>query len=50
MIVIINKISIIDLSMFSTIINQCKIARYLDRSSLDMFGGLPIVILIEDFY
>jgi hypothetical protein len=30
--------------------NQCKIARPLDISSLDLFGGLPIVILMGNFH
>jgi hypothetical protein len=49
-IMIIDEVSIVDLSMLNTINNQCKIARSLDRSSPDLFGGLPIVILIGDFY
>ena len=39
-----------DLSMLSTINNQCKIAKSLDRNSSDLFGGLPIVIFMGDFY
>jgi hypothetical protein len=34
----IDEVSMIDLSMLSTINNQCKIARSLDRSSPDLFG------------
>src|ERR1700712_3858672 len=39
-----------DLSMLSTINSQWKIARSLDRSSPDLFGGLPTVILMGDFH
>jgi hypothetical protein len=46
----IDEISMTDLSIMSTINNQCKIARSLDRSSPDLFGGLPIVILMGDFH
>jgi len=49
-IMIIDEISIMDLSMLSTINNQCKIAKSLDRNSPDLFGGLPTVIFIGDFY
>ncbi|KAL3482802.1 hypothetical protein BJX62DRAFT_231438 [Aspergillus germanicus] len=40
----------IDLSTLSTINSHCKSARSLDRTSPDLFGGLPIVILMGDFY
>jgi hypothetical protein len=49
-IMIIDEVSMVDLSMFSTINNQCKIARSLDRSSPDLFGALPIVVLMGDFH
>ena len=49
-IVIIDEISMVDLTMLSTINNQCKIAKSLDRSSPDLFGGLPIVIFMGDFF
>jgi hypothetical protein len=49
-IMIIDEVSMVDLSMLSTINSQCKTARSLDRSSPDLFGGLPIVILMGDFY
>jgi hypothetical protein len=48
--VFIDEVSITDLSIISTINNQCKIARSLDRSSPDLFGRLLIVILIGDFH
>src|SRR5436305_13912462 len=50
MIMIIDEVSMMDLSMLSTINNQCKIAKSLDRNSPDLFGGLPVVIFIGDFY
>jgi len=49
-IMIIDEVSMVDLSMLNTINNQCKIAKSLDRSSPDLFGGLPIVIFMGDFY
>ena len=41
---IIDEISMTDLSMLS------KIAKSLDRNSPDLFGGLPTVIFMGDFY
>ena len=49
-IMIIDEISMTDLNMLSTINNQCKIAKSLDRNSPDLFGGLPVVIFMGDFY
>ena len=49
-IMIIDEISMMDLSMLSKINNQLKIAKSLDRSSPDLFGGLPIVIFMGDFF
>jgi hypothetical protein len=49
-IMVIDEISMVDLTMLSTINNQCKIAKSLDRSSPDLFGGLPIVIFMGDFF
>jgi hypothetical protein len=49
-VMIIDEVSMTDLSILSTINNQCKIVRSLDRSSPDLFGGLLIVILIGDFH
>ena len=49
-IMIIDEVSMVDLSMLSTIENQCKIARSLDRDSTELFGGLPIIILMGDFH
>ncbi|CEO59597.1 hypothetical protein PMG11_04269 [Penicillium brasilianum] len=48
-IMIIDEISMVDLSALSIINTHCKIARSLSRSSPDLFGGLPIVILMGDF-
>jgi hypothetical protein len=49
-IMIIDEASMIDLSALSIINTRCKIARSLDRSSTDLFGGLPVVILMGDFH
>ena len=49
-IMIIDKISIMDLSMLSKINRQCKIAKSLDRNLPDLFGGLPTIIFMGDFY
>jgi hypothetical protein len=49
-IMLIDEVSIMDLGMISVINNQCKIVRSLDRNSTDLFGGLPIVIFIGDFF
>jgi hypothetical protein len=49
-IMIIDEVSMMDLSTLSTINNQCKIARSLDRSSPNLFSGLPIVIFMGDFH
>lgn len=37
-----------DVSMWISLNTHCKIARSLDRSSPDLFGGLPMVILMGD--
>ncbi|EPS29066.1 hypothetical protein PDE_04014 [Penicillium oxalicum 114-2] len=49
-IMIIDEASMIDLFALSIINMRCKIARSLDRSSTDLFGGLPVVILMGDFH
>ncbi|KAJ5613432.1 hypothetical protein N7510_006626 [Penicillium lagena] len=49
-IMIIDEMSIVDLTALSIINTHYKSTRSLDRSSLDLFSGLPIVILIGDFY
>jgi hypothetical protein len=46
----IDEVSMTDFGMLSTINNQCKIARFIDSSSPDLFGGLPLVILMGDFH
>jgi hypothetical protein len=50
MIMLIDEVSMVDLDMISVIDNQCKIVRCLDRNSTTLFGGLPIVIFIGDFF
>jgi hypothetical protein len=47
---IIDEVSMMDLTMLSVINNYCKTARSLDRGSPDFFGALPIVILMGDFF
>jgi Helitron helicase-like domain at N-terminus/PIF1-like helicase len=49
-IMFVDEISMVDLSMLSTINDRCNIARSLDRSSTDLFGGIPIIIVMGDFY
>jgi hypothetical protein len=49
-ILVIDEMSMIDLKTLNVINNQCKVARSLPRTSPDLFGGLPIVILIGDFF
>jgi hypothetical protein len=49
-VLVIDEMSMIDLKMLSVINGQCKVARSLPRSSPDLFGGLPIVILMGDFF
>ncbi|KFZ23650.1 hypothetical protein V502_01866 [Pseudogymnoascus sp. VKM F-4520 (FW-2644)] len=49
-IMIIDEISMMDLSMITTINSQCKIARCVAKSSPDLFGDLPVVIFMGDFY
>jgi hypothetical protein len=49
-ILVIDEMSMVDLKMLSVINNQCKVARSLPRSSPDLFGGLPVVILMGDFF
>ena len=49
-IMIVDEVSMMDLTMVSVIDNHCKIAKSLDRSSTDLFGGLPVVIFIGDSF
>lgn len=49
-IMFIDEISMLDLTMLSVVNNHYMIARSLDRSSPDLFGGLPVVILMGDFF
>ncbi|QMW28864.1 hypothetical protein G4B84_004199 [Aspergillus flavus NRRL3357] len=45
-----DEVSMTDRSTLNTINSHCKSARSLDRTSPDLFSGLPIVILMGDFY
>ncbi len=47
---IIDKASMVELDMLSNIAKQLAKARDLSSESTAMFGGLPIVILMGDFY
>ncbi|KAJ5098843.1 hypothetical protein N7532_005844 [Penicillium argentinense] len=49
-IMFIDEMSMMDLTMLSVVNNHCRIARSLDRSSTELFGGLPVVILMGDFF
>jgi hypothetical protein len=49
-IMIIDEVSMMDLTMLSKINNQCKIVKSLDRNSPDLFGRLLIIIFMGDFY
>jgi hypothetical protein len=48
-IMFIDEVSMVDLSGLSIIDNHCKSAKSLDRSSTDVFGGLPVVMIMGDF-
>jgi hypothetical protein len=48
-IMFVDEMSMLDLTMLSVINNHSMIARSLDGSSPDHFGGLPVVILMGDF-
>jgi hypothetical protein len=47
---IVDEVSMMDLGMLSVIDSHYKAARSLDRNSTDCFGGIPVVILIGDFF
>ena len=49
-ILIIDEISMTDLSTLATIDRQCKAAKAQQSSSPDLFGGIPTVILMGDFF
>ncbi|KAJ5100153.1 hypothetical protein N7532_007154 [Penicillium argentinense] len=49
-IIIVDEVSMMDLTMLSMINNHCKMAKSLDRNSPEFFGGLPIVIFVGDFF
>jgi hypothetical protein len=46
----IDEVRMVDLSALNIINTHCKIAQPLERSSLDLFGDLPVVILMGNFY
>jgi hypothetical protein len=43
-IMIVDEVSMMDLTMLSMINNHCKTAKSLDRNSPEIFGGLPLII------
>ena len=47
---IIDEISMTDLQSLSRINKRCNMARSLRSDSSELFGELPIVILMGDFY
>jgi PIF1-like helicase len=47
---VIDEISMTDLGILATINRHCKSAKSQSRSSPDLFGGIPIVILAGDFF
>jgi hypothetical protein len=47
---IIDEISMMDSQMLARINNRCKVARALSPDSCDLFGGIPMVIFMGDFY
>lgn len=42
--------SMMDLTMVTVTDNHCRVSICLDRSRTDVFGGLSVVIFIDDFY
>ena len=42
--------SMLDLTALSMVNNKCKTAKSLDRSSPNLFGALPIIIFMGDFF
>ena len=49
-IMIIDKVSMINLGMLSIINNHYKAAQSLDKTSTNFFNSIPIVILMGNFY
>jgi len=49
-IIVIDKVSMVDLQTLARINNRCKVARSLSPDSPELFGGLPIVVFMGDFY
>lgn len=45
----INEVSMVRLSILNIINAYCKSARLLNRTSIDLFDGLPMVILRGNF-
>ncbi len=49
-IIIVDEISMVELEMLSNMGKQLAKARGLSNSSMAVFGDLPIIIVMEDFY
>ena len=49
-IMVIDEISMLDLQTLARINHRCNIARSSDPNSSELFGGLPIIIFMGDFY
>jgi hypothetical protein len=49
-IIMIDEISMVDLRTLARINERCKMARCLSADSPELFGGVPMVVLMGDFY
>lgn len=47
---IINEVSMIDLKLFTVIDKQFQKARRTTTHSSSIFGGLPLVVIMDNFY
>jgi hypothetical protein len=49
-IMVVDEVSMVDLQTLAKINNRCKVARSQSPDSPELFGGLPIVVFMGDFY
>ena len=49
-IMFVNEINMMNLSMLNKINNQCKITKFLNKNSSDLFDELSIIIFMRNFY